>query len=202
MNILVLGGIQASGPGLPSGKSYMAQFIRRLKTPRQPVQVDYYCVGLADAVDLIPQLQLAHYDLILVEIAPDLAWLPTSTGRRLLLRGKLAMRGHRLNSLKTMRRQLATLLLQVRVVHQQVVMLSPFPREKGLERQVIRQINSIWEQECRDLHIPYFNLDQHLQGGDELFLPDSPRRLSAVAHELVGSELHAFITEPTYTVWF
>ena len=201
MNVLILGGAQASGPGLPNGKSYVAQFIRRLRVNRQPVQVDHHFVNMAEAVRLLPRLPLADYDLILLQLDLSFGWLPAQPVHRLLMQGTFLLNGTRLSYVKTLRGQLAKVLLQVRVYNRQVVLMSPLPHQRGLEQQLIRLARTVYVEESREWQVPLFDVSQRLSGGDELFLTGSSDKLSAVAHEVLGSELHTFITEPTYTLW-
>lgn len=201
MNILILGSTQACGPGLPTGKSYTAQFVRRLRAGRHPVEIDYRPVGMAEASRLLAQLHLSDYDLILLQFDSLLDWLPDEPVARLLMRAKLWLKRHRLAQLQPLRDHLVKILLQVRVHNRQVVLMSPLPHHKGLEQQLVQLMHAVYVQESREWQVPLFDVSQHLSGGDELFQTGSSEKLSAVAHELLGSELHTFITEPTYTLW-
>ncbi|MBO0948752.1 SGNH/GDSL hydrolase family protein [Fibrella forsythiae] len=201
MKVLILGGTQACGPGLPPGKSYMAQFVRRLRSSRHQVQVDNHLVNMVEAVRLLPQLRLSDYDLILLQFDSPLGWLPSKPVGRLLMHARFWLKRDRLEQAKKHREQLVQVLLQVRVYNRQVVLMSPLPHRNELEQQFIRITQAIYAQESREWQVPLFDLSQHLQGGDELFQAGSSDKLSAVAHEVVGSELHTFITEPTYTLW-
>ncbi len=201
MNILIVGGEQACGPGLPTGKSYVAQLIRRIRVARHSVQVDYRYMTLAESSKLLPRLHLADYDLILLQFDLPLNELPARPVSRILMRARLLLDTKRLTQMKILREQLAKALLQVRVYNRQVVLMSPLPHSRGLEQQVIQIAHSVYVQESRDWQVPLFDVSQRLAGGNELFQTGSTDRLSAVAHELLGSELHTFITEPTYTLW-
>ena len=201
MNVLILGGKQACGLGLPDGKNYVAQFIRRLRVAKNAIQVDYHLVTLAEATQLLPSLRLSDYDLILLQFDLSLHWLPVNPVRRLLMQGRLLLQGNRLSQIKTLRQQLAKVLLEVRVYNRQVVLMSPLPHSRALEQQFIQLTQTVYTQESREWQVPLFRVSQHLSGGDELFQAGSLDRLSNVAHEVLGSELHTFITEPTYTLW-
>ncbi|WP_375446318.1 SGNH/GDSL hydrolase family protein [uncultured Fibrella sp.] len=201
MNILILGSTQACGPGLPTGKSYVAQFARRLRSSRHPVEIDYRPVSMAEASRLLPKLRLSAYDLILLQFDSPLDWLPDKPVGRLMMRARLWLGSHRFAQLKTLREQLVKVLLQVRVCNRQVVLVSPLPHRKELEQQLVQLMRAVYVQESREWQVPFFDVSQHLSGGDELFQAGSADRLSTVAHELMGSELHTFITEPTYTLW-
>jgi len=201
MNVLILGGKQACGPGLPGGKGYIAQFVRRLQAARQSVRVDYRPVSIVESNRLVARLQLADYDLILLQFDLPTDWLPATPVRRLAMRATLGLSGTRLVQLKSLRYQLASLLMQVRVFNRQVVILSSLPHRRPLEQQLIQLADSIYTQECTEWQVPLFNVSHYLSGGDELFQAGSADQLSAVAHELLASELHTFITEPTYTLW-
>lgn len=201
MNILILGSTQACGPGLPTGKSYAAQFARRLRAARQPIEIDYRPVSMAEASRLLPKLRLSAYDLILLQFDSPLDWLPNKPVGRLMMRAKLCLKGHRLAQLQTLRKQLVKVLLQVRVYNRQVVLMSPLPHREALEQQLVQLMCAVYVQESREWQVPFFDVSQHLSGGYELFQTGSVDKLSAVAHELMGSELHTFITEPTYTLW-
>ena len=201
MNILVLGGKQACGPGLPNGKGYLAQFLRRLNADRQSVQVDYRPVSLYEATQLLPRLRLTAYDLIILQVDGPADWLPKTAARRLLMRGVLSLYGQKLAHFREVRSQLARILLQVQLYRRQVVLMSPLPHENSLEQQVGQLTRTVYAQQSRDWHVPFFDVTRHLPGGDELFQAGASGQLSAVAHEVLGSELHTFITEPTYTLW-
>ncbi|XWW44348.1 hypothetical protein JYG30_16420 [Fibrella sp. USSR17] len=201
MNVLILGGKQACGPGLPDGKSYVAQFVRRLQAVRQSVKVDFRAVTLTEANRLLPKLRLSEYDLILLQFDLPLNWLPTEPVRRLAMQALFKLSGVRIAPLNSLRAQLADLLLQVRVFNRQVVILSPLPHTQRLEKQLLQLANSVYSQACTEWQVPLFNVSQCLAGGDELFQVETADQLSAVAHELLASELHTFITEPTYTLW-
>lgn len=201
MNILILGGTQACGPGLPTGKSYVAQFVRRLKSGRHPIQIDQRSVSLAEAVLLLPQLRLAEYDLILLQFDAPFDGLPAKPVSRLIRQGLFWLKGYRMAQLDTLREQLIKVLLQVRVHSRQVVLMSPLPHVGRLEQQLLQCIQTIYVQESRQWQVPLFSVGDHLPGGDELFQDGSVDQLNAVAHELLGSELHTFITEPSYTLW-
>ncbi|MEZ0541465.1 hypothetical protein [Fibrella arboris] len=201
MNVLILGGAQACGPGLPNGKSYLDQFARRLRSFRHPIQLDHRPVSLEEAVKLLPRLPLSDYDLILLQFDFSMEWIPAKPLDRLLLHGLIRLKGHQFSRLKLLREQLVKVLLQVRVYNRQVVLMTPLPHRRGLERSLLQLAQAIYLQESREWQVTLFDVGQHLVGGDELFQDDSANRLSAVAHELLGSELHTFITEPTYTIW-
>lgn len=200
MNILILGGKQASGAGLPDGKSYVAQFVRRLRATR-PVRVDHRSVSLVEAGRVVRRLPLADYDLILLQFDLSVSWLPNTPIRRLAMRAKLWLAGHHLSQLRLLRGQLADVLVQVRVVNRQVVLLSPLPQGRRLEQQFAELAEVIYAHESTQWQVPLFPVSQNLSGGDELFQPESADTLSAVAHELLASELHTFVTKPTYTLW-
>ena len=201
MNILILGGRQACRPELSDGKSYVAQFARRLQAGGQPVQIDCRFVSLSEAGGLLPRLRLAEYDLILLQFDLPVNWLPAKPADRLLMEIKLCLNGHRAARLNALRTQLAHVLLQVRVFNRQVVLLSPLPHRRALEQWFLARAEAVHAQESREWQVPFFNVRRHLPGGDELFQPGSDHHLSAVAHELLASELHTFITEPTFTLW-
>ncbi len=201
MNVLILGGKQACGLGLPDGKHYVAQFVRRLQVAKSAIQVDYHLVTPTEAIQLLPSLRLSEYDLILLQFDPLLNWLPVNPLSRLLMQGRLLLYGIRLSQVKMLRQQLAKVLLEVRVYNRQVVLMSPLPHSRALEQQFIQLTQAVYIQESRDWQVPLFRVSQHVSGGDELFQAGSSDRLSEVAHEVLGSELHTFITEPTYTLW-
>ena len=201
MNILVLGGKQTCGPGLPTGRGYLAQFLRRHRADRRSVQVDYRPVTLAEATQLLPRLRLTVYDLIILQFDTPLSWLPKTASRRLLMRGTLGLYGQKMACFQDVRSQLSRVLLQVQLYRRQVVLMSPLPHAGRLEQQVGQLTRTVYVQQSRDWQVPLFDVMAHLPGGDELFQADSPDHLSAVAHEVLGSELHTFITEPTCTLW-
>ncbi|RYF60567.1 MAG: hypothetical protein EOO39_32200, partial [Cytophagaceae bacterium] len=106
MNVLILGGTQACGPGLPPGRSYIAQFVRRLQSSRHPVQLDHRLVNMVEAARLLPRLRLSDYDLILLQFDSSLDWLPAKPLERLLMHARLWLKGDRLEQVKTQREQL------------------------------------------------------------------------------------------------
>lgn len=201
MNVLILSGAQACKLDVHAGKSYVAQFVRRLGGGKSSVQVAHYVVDMPEAMQLLPRLHLASYDLILLQFDLPLGWLPVRPISRLVMQGRLWLNGAKLLPLKMLREQLAQIAVQVRVCNRQVVLLSPLPHRRGLERSVLKLAQMVYEQESRQWQVPLFDVSSHLSGGDELFQTGSPTKLSAVAHEVLGSELHTFITEPTYTLW-
>ncbi|MEZ0486855.1 hypothetical protein [Fibrella aquatica] len=201
MNILVLGGKQAYKSEMPDSKSYLAQFARRIRKTGNPVKIDHRPVALAEATQLIPQLQLSDYDLILLQFDLPLDWLPITPVSRLGMRTTLWLRGMRFLLLKDVRRQLAQVLLQVRVCNRQVILITPFPNRRGLEQQLTQLTHTVYVQESLEWQVPLFDVSKQLSCGDEFFRNGSMDQLSTVAHELLGSELHTFITEPTYTLW-
>ena len=202
MNILVLGGKQAFGPGHPPGSGYVAQLARRVRARGQAVALDHYPVSLPEAIRLIPRLRLAAYDLILLQFDPPLETVPASAPARLALRLKLRVWGQRLGVWRAFGQQLATVLVQVRAVRHQVVLLTPLPHRRGLEQQMGQLAQQrVYAPQSNDCQIFLFDVGQHLTGGEETFQASSSHLLSAVAHEVLGSELHTFITQPTYTLW-
>ena len=106
--------------------------------------------------------------------------------------------GQKMPPLQTFGRQLALILLQVQMHRRQVVLLSPLPHKRAPEQQAVQLATYLCRQQARDWQVPLFDVAQCLTGGDELFQPHADDRLSAVAHELLGSDLHTFITEPSY----
>ena len=201
MNVLVLSGKQACGPGLPAGKGYLAQLTKRLRGGKQAVQVHHQSVSLPEAGRLLSRLCLTDYDLILLQFDLSVSGLPVTPVGRLLRRGKLWLLGHRGTYWNELRTHLSNILLQVRVFNRRVVLISPLPHAGGLEQQLASLAGAVYAQASTEWEVPLFNVSHHLSGGEELFQSNVCGRLSAVAHELLASELHAFISEPTYTLW-
>ncbi len=202
MNILILGGKQAFGPGLPPGRGYVAQLVRRVRAQGQTIAVDHHPVSLAEAIALIPRLRLERYDLILLQFDQVPLPLPVMAPARLALRLKLRLGGSRLAVWQPVRQQLATVLTQLRAYRHRVVLLGPLPHRQPLENQLAQLARRVvYAPLCHDCQVFLFDVSQHLTGSEAEFQSNSTNQLSAVAHEVLGSELHTFITEPTYTLW-
>jgi hypothetical protein len=191
MNILLLGGTQAFGPGLSNQKSYVAQLLRRLRADGHQVQLDQYGpLALNEASDLLAKLHLYRYDVILLQLGDaevDSVTLPT------LRRLWLGLRRDRASHLRRLRHQLATVLMLVQPYRQKTLLLSPLPQSTPsllhrLARYVFLDEAQLWA-------VPSVDTDAVLESSPEFFQPEATCNLSSLGHELLGSELHGLLND-------
>ncbi len=166
--ILLIAGRQANGPGLPGGSSYMAQLTRRLQADGlEPVVYELQPPDLSEASMWLVNQPLSRYDLIVLQ--PDF--------------GKLAFR--------EVRQQLSILLGHLHQVRGRTCLLTPLPQRGRSFRRT--QQRSICLDVARNWGIPCFDTTDILGAGDEFFQAGAQEDLSAVAHELLGSELYEVV---------
>ena len=165
ITILLIGGRQASGPGLSAGAGYVAQLTRRFNADgRQAAVHTMHPADLKDASNWLKLQPLANYDLVLLQ--PDFGTLSASE----------------------LRQQLSILLGHVHVVRHRTLLITPLPQRA---RKMLRnKRRAICLEVARSWVIPFLDTTDILQSGDEFFQPGADEDLSAVAHELFASELY------------
>lgn len=165
LTILLLGGRQAQAPGLLPGAGYPAQLTRRFQADGlQPVLHVVLPTTLNQAGAWLKHQPLEPYDLILLQPNFD-----NLTGGEL-------------------RQQLSVMLGHVQPVRHRTLLITPLPQRTN--KSVRNKHKTICLEVARNWGIPCFDTTSVLQTGDEFFQAESPENLSAVAHELLGSELH------------
>ena len=163
--ILLIAGRQANGPGLAGGSSYIAQLARRLQAGGlEPTVHRLQPTDLTAASAWLVKQPLSDYDLIVLQ--PDF--------------GRLA--AHKL------RQQLSILLGHLYQVRSRTCLLTPLP-QRGRSFRRTKQ-RAICLDVARNWGIPCFDTTGVLGPGEEFFQAGAREDLSAVAHELLGSELY------------
>ncbi|MEZ0609992.1 hypothetical protein ACAW74_15855 [Fibrella sp. WM1] len=209
MNILILGGIQAYGPGLPDRKSYVGQLIRRLRADGYAVQVDQYGpLTLPEAATLLSRLKLYDYDYLLLQLGDaelQEKWpvrYPISQPGRVLgtwLQRQISqlhlwMRRHQTAPMRVLRHQLATVLMLAQPYRNRTLMVPPLPQRRASSlQQTLTQ--SLFLDESRLWGIPCFDVASTLNQESLLFQTDTTDDLNELAHELLGSALHTQLLE-------
>lgn len=215
MKVLVLGGKQAFGPGLACGQSFVGQLARRLRAEGGSVQIDQYGpLTLNEANTLLSGLRLHQYEVILLQFgeaelsalfrAQRLSWWG-----RLLAWGAWLLRGDHTTPWRQLRHQLATVLMLVQPHRRHTLLLSPLPQRSPAPKRVQRMARRLFLDEARLWAVPGVDVGTLLGTDTEFFQPGSATDLSALAHELLGSELHTLISErdqaepslPTVSGW-
>jgi hypothetical protein len=191
MKILLLGGIQAFGPGLANSKSYVAQLLRRLRADGHQVRLDQYGpLTLGEAGDLLAKLRLYQYDVILLQLGEAdveaVAYTPLHT---LWLR----LRRDRATRLRQLRHQLATVLMLVQPFRHKTLLLSPLPQQT--HSILHRLARYVFLDEARLWTVPSVDMNTVLESSPEFFQAGANENLSPLAHELLGSELHSLLNE-------
>ncbi|MBO0931301.1 hypothetical protein [Fibrella aquatilis] len=165
ISILLLGGRQASGPGLAAENSYIAQLTRRFRADGlQPTVHTFYPIDLKEAGNWLKLQPLALYDLVVLQ--PDFGSLSSGI----------------------LRQQLSILLGHVHMVRHRTVLITPLPQRTRKRLRTKRR--AICLGVARRWVIPCLDTSAVLQAGDEFFQVGTDENLSAVAHELLASELH------------
>ncbi|MBO0935583.1 hypothetical protein J2I47_03380 [Fibrella sp. HMF5335] len=165
ITILLIAGRQANGPGLAAGSSYIAQLTRRLQADGlEPVVHLFRPFNLDEVSAWLAKQPLMRYDLVIFQ--PDF--------------GKLLAR--------KLRQQLSVVLGHLHPVRNRTFLLTPLPQRNRYFRR-IRQ-RTICLAVARVWGIPCFDTTDILGSGEEFFQADAREDLSAVAHELLGSELY------------
>lgn len=234
MNILILGGTQAFGTGLPISKSYVGQLARRLRTDGHSVQVDQYGpLLLEEAGTLLSRLRLYQYDCILLQLGdaelrclpnqrPDLPpahqLAPAPAGllfgrqrqnpdpqleapswvRRQLGQLHLWLRGNQTIRMRTLRHQLATVLMMVQPYRHQTLLLSPLPQRRSSRTQQL--VRDLFLEEARLWDVASLDTAALLCQDELLFQDDTTDALNELAHELLGSTLHTLVTEQQHAL--
>jgi hypothetical protein len=163
--ILLIAGRQANGPGLLGGSSYIAQLARRLQADGlEPAVHMLQPPDLNEASAWLAKQPLSRYDLIVLQ--PDF-------GR---------LEAHKL------RQQLSILLGHLHLVRSRTFLLTPLPQRGRSFRR--NQQRTICLDVARNWSIPCFDTTGVLGPGEEFFQAGTQEDLSAVAHELLGSELY------------
>lgn len=212
MNILILGGMQAYGPGLPGGKSYVSQLIRRLRADGYAVQVDQYGpLTLPEAATLLSRLKLYDYDYLLLqlgdaELAQPYRWpvchpvthLNPSLGtwlRRRVSQLHLWARRHQTAPMRVLRHQLATVLMLVQPYRNRTLMVPPLPQRRAGSALQQALTQSLFLDESRLWGVPCYDVATLLDHDSLLFQTDTTDDLNELAHELLGSTLHTQLIE-------
>jgi hypothetical protein len=219
MNILLLGDEHAYGYGL-SGRqlSYMAHFIRQLSQTGRSVTVEAYShLSLRESTALLTRLPLAQYDLIILQLGPDLIErnLPglspdraplTVVKQPLFITGKpsggLRQTGNVLKKLFNLAASavpslncpggLVNLLTLLRPYRHNVLLMTPFPSETWLDQWMREHSRLVLLEQGRSQLFSVFDTNDVVQPRDEFFLTNDREHLNGVSHELIGRALFDF----------
>lgn len=202
--------MQACGPGLPDGKSYVSQLIRRLRADGYAVQVDQYGpLTLPEAATLLSRLKLYEYDYLLLqlgdaELAQPYQWPvrppvnnlnPGPWLRRQVSQLHLWMRRHQTAPMRVLRHQLATVLMLVQPYRSRTLMVPPLPQRRAGATLQQALTQSLFLDESRLWDVPCYDVATLLDYDSLLFQTDTTDHLNELAHELLGSTLHTQLTE-------
>lgn len=215
MKVLVIGDEHTYGYGLSDGNlSYIGHFIRQISQAGRSVSVEAYAhLTMAQTIAMLGQLPLNKYDLIVLQLDHTLIqkaasllshnalevlipMLPTryasprpSAGSRLKLVGaaigSLFRMPHDLTSI-------SVLLNQIRPYRHNVLLLTPFSHRDWVNRWLRKRSRAVLVREAEKRLVSVFDTDLVIRPGEEYFLPNDPRHLSAVSHELLGRALFDF----------
>lgn len=221
MNILLLGDEHAYGYGL-SGRqlSYMAHFVRQLSRTGRSVAVEAYShLTMRESTTLLARLPLHQYDLIILQLGPDLIErrLPAlyrTDARKpvvkepVLFPGKAAPAGWLKQTGRIAKKLfnlaasavpllncpggLVSLLALLRPHRHNVLLMTPFPSEIWLDQWTREQSRLVLVEQGRSQLFSVFDTSNVVQPRDEFFLPDSREHLNGISHELIGRALFDF----------
>ena len=223
MNILLLGDEHAYGYGL-SGRqlSYMAHFIRQLSRTGRSVAVEAYShLTLRESTDLLARLPLHQYDLIILQLGPDLierripgsnpTEAPLSVLKELVsIPGKAEPAGAGLlKQTRTVAKKLfnlvasavpslncpgglVNLLTLLRPYRHTVLLMTPFPSETWLDQWMREHSRLVLLEQGRNKSFSVFDTNDVVQPRSEFFLTDDREHLNGASHELIGRALFDF----------
>lgn len=211
MKILILGGRQALGPGLPDGKSYVGQLVRRLRADGYAVEVDQYGpLTLPEAVPLLSGLNLHDYDYLLLQLgdaeqAQPYRWAALTPRRpaagmaswwlRQVNQLHLWVRRHQTPPMRLVRHQLATVLMLVQPYRHRTLVVSPLPQRRAESLLQQRLTQTLFLDECQLWGVPCFDVAALLSHDSLFFQTETTDDLNGLAQELLGSALHTQLLE-------
>lgn len=221
MNILLLGDEHAYGHGL-SGRqlSYMAHFIRQLRRTGRSVAVDAYAhLTLQESTALLTRLPLHQYDLIILQLGPDLiersipGLYPNDAKRpareelvpvpgQLESTGFLKKTGQVAKKLFDLAASvvpslhcpggLVSLLKRLRPYRHNVLLMTPFPSVTWLDQWMREHSRLVLLEQGRSQSFSVFDTNVVIGPRDEFFLANDREHLNGISHELVGRALFDF----------
>lgn len=218
MNVLVIGDEHTYGYGLSGGKlSYLGHFIRHISRAGQDISVEAYAhLTMPQIASMLAQLPLDRYDLIILQFNHNLLQSAKSDSSRIsrvttpvlphpLRLGRPGVHATLLQRLNMLRTGLismiwppygmsgiSALLKQLRPYRHNVLLLTPLPHRTWVSRWLQKQSRTVLLEEADKQVFSVFDTDSVIQLREEYFLPNDPKHLSAVSHELLGRVLFDF----------
>lgn len=221
MNILLLGDEHAYGYGLPGRQlSYMAHFIRQLSRTGRSVAVEAYShLTLRESTALLTRLPLHQYDLIILQLGPDLIErrlpvlyatdAPDAAGRELIpIPGRadtvsfLKKTGQVARKLFNLAASavpslncpggLVNLLKLLRPYRHNVLLMTPFPSETWLDQWMREHSRLVVLEQGRSQSFSVFDTSNVVRPRNEFFLTNDREHINGISHELIGRALFDF----------
>ena len=220
MTILLLGDEHTYGYGLSARQlSYVGHFVRRLSRTGRAVTVDAHAhATLPESVQMLARLPLNQYDLIVLQLGPDL--LQHSFRSRLESRAAVpvlpvlkpaelradrpkkrpfvAAAGQLLNIAASVAppvgrsAELMRLLTLLRPYRHKTLLLTPFPCRIWPEQWLRERGRSVLLKQGTSQAFSVFDSGSIVRSRDEYFLTGDDEHLNAVGHELIGRALFDF----------
>jgi hypothetical protein len=218
MKVLLIGDEHTYGYGLSGGNlSYIGHFIRQISRTGSAVSVEAYAhLSLSQMIAALAHLPLSRYDLIMLHLdytLDEMAYSPVSHSSVMSLplfpdlipspgakpfvhvRGRLRQLINQIRSLiwpTEGRKSLSILLDLLRPYRHNVLLITPFPHQKIVNRWLRQRSRAVLIHEADKLLVSVFDVDAVIRPGEEYFLPNDPEHLNAVSHELLGRSLFDF----------
>ena len=220
MTILLMGDEHTYGYGLSARQlSYVGHFVRRLSHADQSVTVDAYAhATLSESVQLLARLPLNQYDLIVLQLGPDLLrhLLRSRSESRAAVPVLPILKPAEPHADRPKKRQfaaaaaqlldvaasvvpaagypgeLARLLTLLRPYRHTTLLVTPFPCRTWPGQWLRERSRSVLLNEGTSQAFSVFDSGTVVQPRDEYFLTDDDEHLNAVGHELIGRALFDF----------